>query len=164
MLPKDEDKILIYYFLNPIVIYGEKILLGFSKNKSEYLSLISIYNWRYNNNGKLFNYLHFRTVRDVLTIEQNPQIKKIYIHPSHHFYSLMSVFYKNYTSNVFFIFHIIMFKLQLTSPFVNKSVRGVGKSILLLSVLAKKIFSMQRTKRRWQRERRRYFSLKLTLC
>ncbi len=132
-----------YLFAEKVFSNAKKIESNYNIPTDEYLSLISIYNWRYNNNGKLFNYLHFRTVRDVLTIEQNPQIKKIYIHPSHHFYSLMSVFYKNYTSNVFFIFHIIMFKLQLTSPFVNKSVRGVGKSILLLSFLAKKIFSRE---------------------
>ncbi len=93
-----------------------------------------IFSWFYNDNGKITNYLQFKTILDILSFasEKNNIFSEKNI-AAKSFYGIVSIFFKGYKSKLFFRknLHII----QLNSKYFNAMYRFYVKCYELIEII-----------------------------
>ena len=99
-----------------------------------YLWKHAIMNWQLNDNGYFYNFLSFRSVRDVLILEQNNFCRDLSLEPVYikHFYELMSVHFDTYNKSS--TFNVFMYKLQIKYSLFNKLIHIINKLIFLIKI------------------------------
>ena len=98
------------------------------------LWLHAILNWQYNDRGRTQNILGFRPVVDVLFLESCSVVEKLKTAPKavKHFYSLLSLYFDDYSA--YYPFNKLIYKWQLNHKFFHKLFRLYAKLYALSSI------------------------------
>lgn len=108
---------------------------GYFIPSKQHLWKHAILNWQYNDKGMLLNSLSFRTVTDVLHLESKEILNKLKFKPKaiKHFYTLLSLFYDNYST--YYPLKKILFKLQFQSKMYYRLQLFFKKIITFFSLI-----------------------------
>lgn len=130
------------FFLKNRRLIKKKFFLPSKNNMWQHIIL----NWQINDKGYMYNSFSFRSVIDVIQYEPI-NVKSILVNEIKeikHFYSLMSVFYKNYTDNN--SVRKILFKFQNNYPFINKVIIRLMKILYLINIIMLRINLIKNSK------------------